>query len=197
VTDNGVPVLGAERTFVVTVAAGNHAPRLSLVGDQATAPGKTLTLTLTATDPEVPPQRLTYSLDSQVPAGTRLDPATGVFTWEVPSIQASGSYPFTVRVTDDGVPPLSDRVTFNVFVSDDPTPAGFRLTNVAVSDTGFITFRWQSVPAKTYRVLFKFTLADAEWNLLNSVTATGAESSYSDSPAPGTQQRYYQIQQMD
>jgi hypothetical protein len=41
-----------------------------------------------------------------------------VFSWTPTLDQAPGSYPITITVTDDGLPPLSDRQTFTATVQD-------------------------------------------------------------------------------
>ena len=50
---------------------------------------------------------LTYSLIG-APAGATIDPATGEFSWTPSEAQGPGVYTFTVSVTDDGTPVLSD-----------------------------------------------------------------------------------------
>jgi hypothetical protein len=52
-----------------------------------------------ATDPDVPPQGLTFGLVG-APAGAAIDGSTGAFTWTPTEAQGPGTYTFTVRVSD-------------------------------------------------------------------------------------------------
>ena len=64
VTDNGLPPLSATQSFSVAVLASNNPPVLAAISNQTIAVGMTLTITNTATDPDSPPQVLTFSLGS-------------------------------------------------------------------------------------------------------------------------------------
>lgn len=61
---------------------------------------------------------LTFSLDPGAPAGATINPATGVFSWTPTEGQGPGTYPITVRVTDNGTPARSDAKTFSVTVNE-------------------------------------------------------------------------------
>jgi hypothetical protein len=93
----------------------NQPPVLDPIHDQIVNEGTLLTFTAHATDPDQG-ETLTYTLDPGAPAGARIDPLTGVFNW-TPSEEATGTA-ITVRVTDSGVPPLSDIKSFTVSVLD-------------------------------------------------------------------------------
>jgi cold shock CspA family protein len=95
----------------------NVAPTLDPIGDQAAPEGLLSTFTATATDPDLPPNRLTFTLAGTVPAGAAIDPSTGVFTWTSTETQ-DGSHTFDVVVTDDGVPVKSDSETITVTVGE-------------------------------------------------------------------------------
>ena len=115
VADNGTLALFDEETISITISEVNQAPVLAPIADQAVAEGQTVTFSATATDPDVPTNQLTYSLEGTVPAGASIDPQTGLFTWTT-SAGEVGSYSITVRVTDDGTPVLFSERTFNVTV---------------------------------------------------------------------------------
>ena len=87
------------------------------IPDQITSVNHLVSVPVVAWDAEAPPQTLTYSLDLGAPVGATLDPVSGWFTWTPLLAQAPGSYPITVRVTDNGVPPLSATETFVVTLS--------------------------------------------------------------------------------
>jgi hypothetical protein len=92
----------------------NNPPVLDPIPDMGVSLGKSLTFTAHATDPDSPPQNLTFSLDPGAPANAHIDPVTGVFTL---SSAKFGIYTITIRVTDNGIPPLSASRTFHVFVA--------------------------------------------------------------------------------
>ena len=76
-----------------------------------------LTFTATATDPDLPANKLTFSL-SGAPAGAGIDAATGVFTWAPAEAQGPASYTFRVRVTDNGTPSLFAEQALRVTVNE-------------------------------------------------------------------------------
>jgi hypothetical protein len=118
VTDNGAPNLSDEESITVTVNEVNAAPELGpLFGDHEVDEGSTLTFTATATDPDLPANSLTFSLDG-APFGPTIDPATGVFSWTPTEDDGPGIYTFRVLVTDDGAPALSDEWTITVTVHE-------------------------------------------------------------------------------
>ena len=106
-TDDGEPPMSAEQKFVVTVNEVNSAPKLSAISDQSIEVGLELMFAATATDEDVPPNSLTFTLVAGAPERAKITPA-GFFTWTPTEAQGGASYPISISVTDDGVPPLSD-----------------------------------------------------------------------------------------
>jgi hypothetical protein len=118
VTDN----LGAqdfETIRVTVVGTGNAAPVLAAIGNKTVNEGSTLSFTATATDANAG-QALTFSLIG-APAGASISTA-GAFSWTPTEAQGAGSYPFTVRVTDNGSPVSNDSETITVTVNEVNTP---------------------------------------------------------------------------
>jgi hypothetical protein len=122
VTDNGAPPLSASRTFRVQVPGPNTRPILASIEDRTIEEGQTLSFPVLAADRDVPAQHLSYTLDSGAPAGANLDPETLIFSWTPTEAQGPGSNRITVRVTDDGEPPLSDARSFTVIVTEVNSP---------------------------------------------------------------------------
>ena len=118
ITDNGAPPLNDCETIQITVAEVNQAPVLSPIGAKNVDEGVLLSFTATVTDADLPPNTLTFSLDAGAPAGASIDPATGLFTWTPTEAQGPGVYPVTVRVADDGTPPLDDYETIQITVAE-------------------------------------------------------------------------------
>jgi len=113
----------ASRSFTVTVGPWNSAPLLAAIGNKSVIQGETLAFTASATDPDLPAQALAYSLDAGAPAGAAIHPATGAFSWTPSTSQAAGSYPVTIRVTDNGSPAKSDFETITITVTSNlPAP---------------------------------------------------------------------------
>jgi uncharacterized protein (UPF0179 family) len=115
VTDNGSPALSDFETITVSVSEVNVAPVLAPIGPQSVLLGNTLTFTASATDPDLPANALSLSLDAGAPAGASINSATGAFTW-TPTAAQAGVHSITVRVSDNGVPSLSDAETITVTV---------------------------------------------------------------------------------
>ncbi len=103
-------------TVTITVTPVNDAPVLAPVGDQTVAEGDTLVVELSATD--VDGDDLTFS-GIDLPgfcAVANLGGGTGSLTCS-PGVGDAGPYTFTIRVTDDGVPSLSDQEIIELTVT--------------------------------------------------------------------------------
>ena len=116
-SDNGTPSLSDTKSFKIVVTAGNTAPVLAIINNQSVAEETALTFTATATDADQPAQTLSFSLDSGAPAGVSITPA-GVFSWTPTEAQGPGTYPITVRVSDNGTPSMSASYAFTVTVNE-------------------------------------------------------------------------------
>ena len=92
-----------------------YAPVLGPIGDKSVALGSPLRFQVLATDADVPPQILTYSLGTNAPPGASLDSAGGLFSWT--PTEGTGTYPVTIRVTDNGSPRLGDEATIRITVT--------------------------------------------------------------------------------
>ncbi len=121
-TDNGTPPRSASQRVKVIVTEADRAPLLAAVPDATAAEGSRLTLTFVATDPDVPANKLTFSLDPGAPAGAEVDPSTGLFSWTPYETQGGQVFSIVVRVTDDGTPSASATRTFNVTVDEVNNP---------------------------------------------------------------------------
>jgi hypothetical protein len=183
VTDNGAPPSSDIKAFTVIVTEGNTAPVLSPVGDRIAFAGIQLTVTNSAIDRDG--DVLTFSLDPGAPAGAVIDPATGRFTWTPPIDQAPGTNVVVVRVTDGGVPGLSDTKTFNIVVGSPP------VIESIVATGGNVTITWSAMAGQTYRVQFKSALNDPAWSdLAGDVIAAGTTATKTDSMLSEVQRSY-------
>jgi hypothetical protein len=116
VTDTGSPPLSASMSFTVNVVPFNHPPVLAAIPTQTVDEGSPLSLSVTATDPDLPAEVLSYSLAPGAPAGMQIDSHSGLLTWTPDPYAGSGLYSVTVEVTDNGPIPKSDSATFVVDV---------------------------------------------------------------------------------
>jgi hypothetical protein len=107
--------LSATNTVAINVLPANTAPTLAAVSNRTISAGVTLIITNAATDPEVPPQVLTFDLLS-APPDASLNASNGVFTWRPSVAQGNSSNWVTVRVSDNGAPLLSATQGFRVMV---------------------------------------------------------------------------------
>jgi hypothetical protein len=122
-TDSGSPPASDQTEFQINVLEVNHPPVItSSVGPQSLNPGSVVLVDIDANDSDSPAQSLVYTLDS-APPGASINPASGVISWAPTEQQAGQNFPFVVRVTDNGSPPLHANASFAVSVTgEDVTP---------------------------------------------------------------------------
>jgi hypothetical protein len=87
---------------------------------------------------------LTFSLDGSVPSGASIGPATGLFTWTPTAAQTPSTNAFTVRVTDNGAPPLSATRSFTVFVVGPP-----RISGITPPNGGILALTLQAIAGRS------------------------------------------------
>ncbi|HXV69947.1 MAG TPA: Ig-like domain-containing protein [Acidimicrobiia bacterium] len=116
VTDDGVPTLSEFETITVNVQEVNAAPVVSDPGDQTNGEGDSVSLTGSASDPDIPSNTLTWSATG-LPAGLSMNTSTGEISGIVDHSAASAS-PHWVQVTvSDGV--LEGSVSFQWTITDE------------------------------------------------------------------------------
>jgi hypothetical protein len=117
-TDDGSPSLSATQQFTVIVREVNYPPVLPDIPEQSINEGELLAFTVPATDPDLPGERLTFSLGADAPDGSSINPTNGLFAWTPAETHGPGSYFVAVLVTDDGSPAQSDAKGFIVVVGE-------------------------------------------------------------------------------
>jgi len=85
---------GVPATTAITILS--RSPLLDPIGDQQVAVGATLTVQLSATDPDGYP--LTFTA-TPLPAHASLNATTGLFTF-TPTLEQAGTFPITFQVSD-------------------------------------------------------------------------------------------------
>jgi beta-glucanase (GH16 family) len=111
----------------------NHAPELVGISDQSVLAGRTLLVTNSASDVDVPPQTLTYSLQG-APPGASVDANSGVFSWRPAIAQSPSTQAVAVVVADNGVPSLAATQSFTVTVVQPVSPV---LDSASISNGQF------------------------------------------------------------
>lgn len=100
VTDSGSPALSDSETIQATVNEVNRAPVLAPIGAKTVDEQTLLSFTATATDPDIPANVLTFSLDASAPPGASINPSTGVFTWTPAEAEGPGTYTLSITASD-------------------------------------------------------------------------------------------------
>ncbi len=138
-TANGGVDQSSIQTFNINVTAVNDAPLLNLIGNKSICQLSLLTFNATSSDIDIPANNLTYTLVNP-PSGAVIGSASGVFTW-TPDATQSGTFVFSIRVTDNGSPSLSDEeeitVTVNPLPSVSPILGGASTVNIGESTPPF------------------------------------------------------------
>ncbi|GEM_PF-1308023 len=116
VTDNGSPQRSHSANFSWQVVDTNASPTINPINNKSVVRGQQLSFAVTASDPDG--DGLTFALVNY-PAGAVIS-AGGSFTW-TPNVNP-GTYNITVKVTDNGNPPLTDQESFSVTVTAAPPP---------------------------------------------------------------------------
>ncbi|HEV2693944.1 MAG TPA: carbohydrate-binding protein [Verrucomicrobiae bacterium] len=111
----------------------NHPPVLAAIANQTILAGRTLLVTNSASDPDVPSQVLTYSLLT-APPGAVINTNSGIFAWRPAMAQSPSIQSVAVVVSDTGVPVMSATQSFAVTVNQ---PARPTLTAVPMNNGQF------------------------------------------------------------
>ncbi len=125
ITDDGEPPLSATVSFTVSVEKTNSQPILAIPGNQVINEGELLSFAVTAIDEDLPPQHLTFSLDTGAPEGASISPTTGLFSWRPEETQGPNIYSFYIYVSDNGDPYLSDKRRITITVNEVNSPPFF------------------------------------------------------------------------
>lgn len=110
--------------FTLTVSSNNNLPPiLGAIGNKSVVVGMPLTFTATSTDE--PAQTNSFSLVNP-PSGAVINSQSGAFSW---TPMTTGTFPLTVKVTDNGTPALSDEEPIMITVSNPPPNTAFAINS--------------------------------------------------------------------
>jgi FlgD Ig-like domain len=148
--------------------------------------GSVLTVTNVATDPDVPPQTLTYILVSG-PTNATLNANTGVFTWQPLPVQADATNSVIIAVTDNGIPSLSATNTFSVIVSPSAPPT----ISAPAWAGGLFGFLIDGRAGLNYAVLASTNLVD--WQTVFSTNSPALPFQWLDPNTASYPRRFYRV----
>lgn len=128
-TANGGVDTSASQTLLITITPVNDAPVLATIQNPTIDELQTLTFTASASDVDVPPDTLTFSLDGSHPVDASITSA-GDFSWMPNESDGAGTFTFDVVVIDGE---FEDRQSITVTVNEvntDPVLASIDDYNV-------------------------------------------------------------------
>ena len=155
VVDDGVPALSATNSFTVVVQESNSPPVLPAQANRTVGTLTTLTVTNTATDPDLPANTLTYTL-LVGPTNAAINTNTGVITWTPTEAQNGTTNVMTTVVTDYNpaavnTQRLSTTNSFTVVVLSGPVVL---LDAATLVGEGFMPTNNAADPGETVTLLF-------------------------------------------
>ncbi|MBI3880238.1 MAG: hypothetical protein HY301_09255 [Verrucomicrobia bacterium] len=173
--------------FTLTVNPVNDPPALTAVASRTNNPGVTLLITNVATDPEAPPQLLTFALLA-FPTGATLNATSGVFSWRPAVAQADSTNVIQLKVTDDGTNLLSATQQFTVTVralTNLPATTALQLSN----GQWRFTVNGQAGPDYTVMATTNFS----SWSNLLVTNSPALPFNFTDTNAGSFLKRFYRV----
>ena len=181
----GRALSGAE---INTLAGINNPPSFAPVPDQTIIAGQTLVVTNLATDPDVPPETLSFSLLSG-PTNAAVNPTNGVFSWRPKVAQTPSTNSVAIVVADNGSPSLSATQNFRVTVVRPVRPA----LSVAGVDAAGVQLNVFGDLGPDYSLYVITNLGQANWLLLQTTNPQVVPFQFRDISATGFGQKYYRV----
>ncbi len=175
-----------------TLGVRNTAPQLDPLPDRTVTLGQTLNFFAAATDLDRPAQILTYSLEGNIPIGATIGSLSGAFHFTPNSVQTPGSYALTVRVIDNGVPPMSAARSFTIFVASPPL-----LSTLIPPSDGVVSLALEALVGKTYRFEYKDNLGDQNWTRLGGDRPATTTTLVVTDRIGSRSQRFYRVSILD
>lgn len=173
----------------LTLAPPNQPPVLATNSNRTVIAGQTLIITNLASDPDVPPQTLTFSLVTS-PAGASINSSNGIFVWRPTVAQSPLVTLIKTIVSDNGSPSLSATNSFFVTVN---RPAQPTLGSVTWSNNAFaLTITGDSGPDYTLQATTNIT-PPVTWSTLFTTNSPTPPFQLSDPAAGNFNQRFYRV----
>jgi len=170
----------------------NYGPTLSPIANSTILAGRTLLITNTASDPDLPEEILTWNLPS-APAGAGINginPTNGVLSWRPSVAQSPATNVFNVVVTANGTPPLSATQSVLVTVLQPEKPL---FTNPTWAGNGF-SLRVTGEAGPDYFMDATTNLSGiANWTPVFTNYSASPPIQWTDSAAGGFPRRFYRV----
>lgn len=139
----------------------NLPPIIKEIGNKVVVEGETIVIQVEVSDPNRERQNLYFSLEDGAPQGAYIDPITGIFTWTPSEVYGGESYPITIRVTDNGYPPLSATQSFTISVEKTNSPPVIVIPpNQVVNEGEMVSFIVTAVDTDLPPQAMRFSLGD-------------------------------------
>ncbi len=188
--DGGANIYFMPPTPLAPNALSNSAPVIAPVSNRVAILGQTITIQLVATDTDIPPQTLTFSLGPEAPEGMTINPTTGLIIW-TPN-NAPSTNIVSVIVTDNGTPPLSSSTTFTIIVVSPPT------IHASANDPTSILLQWNSYPGQKFVIETTSDLTSKNWQPVTPIiSGTGEPIAYILAIEPNLPTSFYRVRVLD
>jgi len=142
-----------------TVDLINNPPALSVAEAVTVNEGEAVQFTAVATDNDLPAQTWRFELLPGAPPGAAIDPVTGAFRWVTGEGNGPSTNRVSVRVTDNGLPPLSVTGLVTVVVNEVNAPPTLGVvTNRTLNEGKLVTFTADASDHDLPRQILTFSL---------------------------------------
>lgn len=183
------PVAESTNSFQVWATPtnpANHPPVLAAIPDQSILAGRTLLVTNSAADPDIPQQTLTFSLLT-APANATINTNSGLFSWRPTIAQSPSTQTVAVVVSDNGTPGLTATSSFTATVFRPSAP----VITAGPATNGVFGFWINGDSGPDYVILASTNLTS--WNPVVTNNSLSLPFSWVDTNSAAYSVRYYRI----
>ena len=167
------------------VTPPNTPPALAAITNRTVNVGQTVAFTASATDTDQPPQTLAFSLLAGATNAT-LNSSSGAFSFRPLVTQANSTNNFTLKVSDNGTPPLSATQSFSVVVNPVSAPG---ISNLSLASWQF-SFKVSGQSGPDYAIETSTNLT--QWSSIFITNSPALPFIWTDA-ITNSPQRFYRI----
>jgi hypothetical protein len=177
-TDEGTP-------GILPGSPDNQAPVLPELNQISWTLMVPLSLHITANDPDLPMQPLTYEAKG-LPTGLAIDENTGIISG-IPT--EAGTFGIRITVSDNQSPALTDEMNFDLTIAPAPT-----LNFTGIGQDGTAQFSFEALDNTQYEIQFTDDLIDQNWSTVETLEVNqGGLMNLSIPINPQINQRFYRL----